>query len=93
MAALRSRRSERRSSSVWWRCGSDDRYDAASKSGARKSVRGSAAGKGSGASSSSVSEDEDDDGRANARELPRGRRADNERVVLVLYAMGGLYGR
>lgn len=59
MAALRSRRSERRSSRVWWRCGRAERYAAGWKSGGRKSERGRAVGKGRGASSSSSSSEPD----------------------------------
>lgn len=79
MAPLRSRRSERRSSRVWWRCGRDERYSAALNVGARKSERGRAVGKGRGVSSSSLSSEapevavEGDEGRVNARVPLRGR--------------------
>lgn len=52
MVAVRSRRSDRRSSRVWWRWGRADRYAAGWNSVAKKSVRGSAAGNGKGRSSS-----------------------------------------
>ena len=87
MEVLRSRRSERKSSRVWCRNGSAERYAAGWKSGERKSERGSAAGKGRGRSPvellRSDVEEAEEDGRSKAAVVDGPRLGFNERGAWV----------